>query len=226
MFWETSIYFVTKSWHKNDFSISGDYPGRAPSVTTLSASSMVSSHPETESKRKTSTPFFISGLHLNVANNIVVLITYRCSMPTSGHFFFFVLLVKKDFKNMSKRFLADFFVAVISKNISSCWHSPKKNIQKLWHQNWCSFRVCWNRPQRSNGRPDGGWPASHIPIDVTPQHQLGYGCHNEGFAKAGIGSRSPRPVMAENQNRKRFHRFGSSWLALRQCWWVWGNQIF
>ncbi len=29
---------------------SGDYPGRAPSVTTLSATSIVSSHPETESK--------------------------------------------------------------------------------------------------------------------------------------------------------------------------------
>ena len=29
---------------------SGDYPGRAPSVATLSASSIVSSHPETESK--------------------------------------------------------------------------------------------------------------------------------------------------------------------------------
>ena len=39
-------------WHliisKNVFS--GDYPGRAPSVATLSASSIVSSHPETESK--------------------------------------------------------------------------------------------------------------------------------------------------------------------------------
>ena len=44
-------HLAIRNW-KTVCVFSGDYPGRAPSVTTLSASSIVSSQPETESKWK------------------------------------------------------------------------------------------------------------------------------------------------------------------------------
>lgn len=45
-------YIVAKNINYSFSEHVGDYPGRAPSVTTLSASSIISSQAETESKLK------------------------------------------------------------------------------------------------------------------------------------------------------------------------------
>ena len=54
LFW-LCVYRSLNIFKNINFSFSehvGDYPGRAPSVTTLSASSIISSQAETESKLK------------------------------------------------------------------------------------------------------------------------------------------------------------------------------